>query len=243
MNNLKKPYISLVVPAYNEEDHIREVIEKIDSSIQILGVNYEVIIIDDGSVDGTCAEASGLASMNNHVKVFRYLRNMGKGYAIRKGFFESSGEFIVFIDSDSDIDPLQIMRYIKALEENDLVIASKRHPESHVKIPLLRRFLSFGFNVLVRLFTGLKVSDTQAGLKVVRKKRLEKVFLALTVKRFAFDVELLSVANLCGLKVLEMPINLQNKQPFFNLTEIFNMFVDLLGITYRVKTNKYNLNF
>lgn len=242
MNRVEKPKLSLVMPAYNEEDHVKEVIEKMDFFVRTMGVNYEVIVVDDGSRDETGIKAMEYANENGHVKVVSYPKNMGKGYAIKTGFFSAEGESVVFMDSDLEIDPTQIRKYVRALESGDLVIASKRHPQSCVEIPFLRRFLSSGFNVLVRLLTGLGVRDTQSGLKAVRRKSLKKVFSVLSVKRFAFDVELLAVANLYGLKIVEMPVNIRLANSLFDPKEVFRMFIDLLGITYRLRIKKHYLN-
>jgi glycosyltransferase involved in cell wall biosynthesis len=162
---------------------------------------------------------------------------MGKGHAIKTGFAHAKGDAVVFMDSDLDIDPRQITRYVEALNYGDMVIASKWHPQSNVEIPLIRRFLSRAFNVLVKLLMGIKVRDTQTGLKAVRRKALDKVFLGLNIERYAFDVELLAVANLHGLKIVELPVNIRMRG-LFDFTEVWKMFVDLLTIAYRLRVLK-----
>ena len=103
-----------------------------------------------------------------------------------------------------------------------------------MEMPLLRRLFSHSFNVLVRLLTGVNLNDTQAGLKAVRKSAFDKVFPRLAVKRYAFDVELLAVAHLYGLRIVEMPVKLKMNASF-KLKEIWHMLLDLLGITYRLR--------
>jgi hypothetical protein len=127
-----------------------------------------------------------------------------------------------------------ISEYIEALDYGDIVIASKRHRDSHVQVPLSRRILSGGFNGLVRLLTGVPIRDTQSGLKAMKKSAFIDIFPRLAVKRYAFDVELLAVANLCGLRVVEMPINIKLDVKF-NPREMWLMFIDLLGIAYRLR--------
>ena len=239
---LTRPELSMVLPAYNEEDNIVKAISKVDEVISSLGFTYEIIVVNDGSNDGTVKRALEYAQNNNHVRVIGYPKNMGKGYAIKTGFMKAKGDAVIFLDSDLDIKPINIKQYIQALSYGDIVVASKRHPNSHVELPLLRRFLSRGFNLLVRLLTKLDVSDTQSGLKAMRKDSLEKVFSSLLVKRYAFDVELLAVANLCGLKIIEMPVNLKITNGLFDLKEIFKMFIDLLAITYRIRIKRYYQN-
>jgi dolichyl-phosphate beta-glucosyltransferase len=105
-------------------------------------------------------------------------------------------------------------------------------------MPLVRRLLSHGFNVLVRVLTGVPWRDTQAGLKAIRKSALLDVFQRLAVKRYAFDAELLAVANLYGLKVVEMPVKLKMGASF-KLKEIWRMLIDLLGIAYRLRVRRF----
>ncbi len=231
--------VSLVMPAYNEEASIEKIIAQVDRVLQDTALRYELILVDDGSHDTTRKRAMNSYQYNGNLKVVSYPVNQGKGYAVKKGFSLASGDIVIFLDSDLDIDPNQINSYIRALKYGDLVIASKRHPQSVVEVPFLRRFLSYGFNTLVNLLTGLKVHDTQTGLKAVRRKELEPVFSVLLVRRFAFDVELLTVANLYGLKIVELPVKMRLTNVLFNPYQIWNMFVDLLGITYRLRVIKW----
>lgn len=232
------PKLSLVVPAYNEGRTIDEVIHRVDSVIKQTGLKYELIMVDDGSVDDTRKKAINCANNNSHVKVVGYRTNTGKGHALKTGFAHATGDAVIFMDGDLDIDPEQVIRYVEALEHGDVIIASKWHPRSRVEIPLMRRFLSHGFNVLVKLLTGVRVRDTQTGLKAVRRDALDEAFSRLAVKRYAFDVELLAMANLCGLKVVELPVNIRMRG-LFDLREVWRMFLDLLGIAYRLRISKY----
>jgi dolichyl-phosphate beta-glucosyltransferase len=230
--------LSFVVPTYNEEDSIEDTLVTLDEVVKNGKLSYEIIVVNDGSIDKTLPKAITYASRNGHVKIVSYSSNEGKGYAIKEGFTKANGEVVVFADSDMDIDLESVSTYIDALRTGDIVIASKWHPQSVVEMPLVRRLLSHGFNVLVRLLTGVPWRDTQAGLKAIRKSALLDVFQRLAVKRYAFDVELLAVANLYGLKVVEMPVKLKMGASF-RLKEIWRMLVDLLGITYRLRVRRF----
>ena len=230
--------LSFVLPAYNEGDSIEGALDSLDRVVKDSRLRYEIVVVDDGSIDSTRVKALNYASKNGHVRVVAYDRNLGKGYAIKKGFTQATGDAVVFVDSDLEIDLERISSYVEALGRGDVVVASKWHPESVVEIPFMRRILSRGFNVLVRLLTGVKLKDTQTGLKAIRRKAFENAFPRLSVKRYAFDVELLTVANLYGLKVVEMPVNLRMRA-LFSLREVWRMFVDLLGITYRLRVLRW----
>jgi glycosyltransferase involved in cell wall biosynthesis len=230
--------LSFVVPAFNEEGSIEDALGTIDEVVGGRELPYEIIVVDDGSRDGTLLRAVGYASRNGHVKVVSYAVNEGKGYAIREGFLRTSGDVVIFADSDMDIDLNLVSGYVEALRGGDIVIASKWHPGSVVEMPFVRRVLSRGFNVLVRLLTGVRLRDTQAGLKAIRKSAFLDVFPRLAVKRYAFDVELLAVARLYGLRVVEMPVRLR-MDARFRLGEIWRMLVDLLGIAYRLRVRRF----
>lgn len=226
--------LSFVIPAYNEEECIEETLGAIDTIIAHKKLPYEIVVVDDGSQDNTLAKAKRYAGKNGHVKVVSYVNNAGKGFAVKTGFMNSNGNIVVFADSDMEIDLNVISEYIDALKYGDIVIASKRHSDSQVKVPLSRRILSEGFNGLVRLLTGVPLKDTQSGLKAMKKSAFVNIFPRLAVKRYAFDVELLAVANLYGLKVVEMPVNIKLAAKF-KPREMWHMFIDLLGIAYRLR--------
>jgi glycosyltransferase involved in cell wall biosynthesis len=231
--------VSLVIPAYNEEAFIDKTVAYLDQVLVETELNYELIIVDDGSQDSTLSKVTSCMANNDNVNVVSYPVNRGKGFALSKGFSSAKGDIVVFLDGDLDIIPSQINNYIQALKFGDLVVASKRHPQSVVDVPFMRRFLSYGFNVLVKLLTGLKIQDTQTGLKAVRRAALKPVFSVLTIPNFAFDVELLVVATLYGLKIVEMPVKLQLSNKLFCLSQVWKMFMDLFKISYRLRINKW----
>lgn len=237
----ERPQLSVILPAYNEGRVIEETLDRLDNAVKRTGLGYEIVVVDDGSVDDTVRWARSYANKNGHVTIVGYKENVGKGYAIRTGFEFAKGDAVIFLDSDLEIDPQSVLHYFKGLIRGDIVIGSKWHSQSNAEIPLVRRFLSHAFNILVRLLTGLRLRDTQTGLKAVRKKALEKVFSTLTVKRYAYDVELLAVANLCGLKIVEMPVDIR-LNGLFNPREIWRMFVDLLRIAFRLRFLKRNMD-
>jgi len=230
--------LSFVLPAYNEGDSIEGALDSLDRVVKGAGLQYEVVVVDDGSIDMTRVKAINYANKNGHVRIIGYDKNVGKGHAIKRGFMQAVGDVVFFVDSDMEIDFRRISNYADALQHGDIAIASKWHPESVVEIPLIRRVLGHGFNVLVRLMTGVKLKDTQTGLKAIKKSAFRDIFPKLAVKRYAFDVELLAVANLYGLKIVELPVNIRMRG-LFNLKDVWRMLVDLLGIAYRLRVLRW----
>jgi hypothetical protein len=119
-----------------------------------------------------------------------------------------------------------------------MCIASKRHPNSVYTGAISRRILSIGFNKMVRLATGLKESDTQAGFKVMKRGLFKKIMGPVVVKRYAYDVEMLLVAKLLGARVTQMPVRVE-QEASFRFAEMVNMLKDLLGIAYRFRVKKW----
>ena len=235
--------LSFVIPAYNEEVFIEDTLGTLDSVFKEKMNQYEIVVVDDGSQDKTFKKALQYANRNGHVKVIRFARNTGKGFAIKTGVMESTGDAVIFIDGDMEIDFNTISKYVDALENADIVIATKWHNESTVSMPFSRKLLSRTFNVMVRLLIGFNLKDTQVGLKVIKRSAVDKIFPRLSVKRYAFDVELLALAHLYGLKIVELPVKLKLASSF-KPKDAWHMFVDLLGIAYRLRIIRwYQRNF
>jgi dolichol-phosphate mannosyltransferase len=226
--------ISFVVPAYNEALHIEDTLGALDAVIKTKNLPYEIVVVDDGSIDKTYLNAIRYADRNTHVKVLSYPKNRGKGYAVKKGFLNTNGNIVFFTDSDMEIDFDNIIDYVKALENGDIVIASKKHKDSHIHVPLSRKLMSQCFMTLVHLLTGIPQKDTQSGLKAMKKSAFIDIIPRLAVKRYAFDVELLAVANLYGLRVVELPVNIKLDAKF-KPREVWHMLIDLIGIAYRLR--------
>lgn len=232
--------LSVIIPAYNERERIARCVKEVAKVMADAKLDYEVIVVDDGSEDDTYNIARDLARENPRVKVVRNNQNMGKGHAIKRGFQHSTGEIVVYMDADLSMHPQQLTHYLKKLliVGADAVIASKWHPKSDISYPLHRKILSKGFNLLARAIFGLPLSDTQCGFKVFRRRVLEDVMPRLLVKRYAFDVELLMNACRRGYRVVEAPITLRHRKGRLGVRDVFRMAVDLLAIYYRLHFTK-----
>src|ERR1700694_474785 len=233
--------LSVIVPAYREARHIHENLGKLLRELDRLGRTYEVIVVSDGDTDETAREAE--RGVSPHIKVIEYNRNMGKGYALRCGVAHSSGELVTFIDADMELDPRYIKGFIAVMEsfECDAVVGSKRHPMSNVRYPPARRFQSLMYQLLVRTLFRVKVRDTQTGLKLFRRHVLEEAVPLLSIKRFAFDLELLVVAGQLGYtKVMEAPVDLDYKfESTADLKATWHVLWDTAAIFYRLRVRRY----
>jgi glycosyltransferase involved in cell wall biosynthesis len=232
--------VSVILCAYNEGNVIADTIDKVNCVMGETRWNYEIVVVDDGSLDDTRQKA--IVYMNgkcrDHLKVISYEKNMGKGNAIKTGFANAQGKFIVVIDSDLDVDPSFIPSYVEALKTNDIAVASKWHPQSHTEVTLKRRVLSFGFNALSRLLTGIKLRDTQTGLKALRRQVLDKMSPKFVVNRYAFDLELIGACNHAGYRIVALPVDVSIKS-MVSFKEISRMTIDMVKIAYRLRVLKY----
>jgi len=232
--------VSVILCAYNEGDVIQDSIDKVDDVMMKTGWDYEILVVDDGSLDDTRQKAIKCRDKRNKdcLKIVGYERNAGKGIAIRAGFAHAEGRFIVAIDSDLDVDPELIPSYVEALKANDIAVASKWNHKSRTVMTSKRKVLSFGFNGLSRLLIGIKLNDTQTGLKAFRRKVLERMAPKLVVNRYAFDLELMSACNHCGFKIVELPVNV-HVESMVSFKEILRMALDMCKVAYRLRVLKH----
>lgn len=241
--------ISVIVPAFIQERTIARDLSRIRQVLDKLRYPTELICVVDGKVDGTFKRAGRFAKKYPNVKVVGYDTNKGKGYSVRFGMAESKGDVVGFIDAGMDLNPNGLTMLLEHFEwySADIIVGSKRHPVSKVNYPWQRRILSMGYQLLVRILFGLKIRDTQVGMKFFKREVLEKVLPRLLVKAYAFDVEILAVANYLGFKrIYEAPIDIRlnfggtstiTSQKF--LKTVLAMLIDTLAIFYRLKILRY----
>ncbi len=241
--------ISIIVPAFKQEGTIVRDLSRINEVLDKLRYPTELICVVDGKSDKTFEKASRFAKKYQNIKVIGYDTNKGKGYAVRFGMAESRGDIIGFVDAGMDLNPNGLSLLLEHFEwyNADIIIGSKRHPVSKVEYPWQRRILSIGYQLLVWGLFGLEVRDTQVGMKFFRREVLEKVLPRLLVKHFAFDIEILAVANDLGYKrIYEAPVDIKlrfggtstlTNQRF--LRTVFAMLKDTLAVFYRLKMLHY----
>ncbi len=198
--------ISLVIPAYNEETRISDVLISYEAFLKIYS-DYEIIIVADGS-DRTGSIVGEFSKRNGKIRLLEFKTRQGKGGALVKGFERAQGEIIGFVDSDLAVKPEDYRKLIESIDDADCAIASRRASGSHIQVrqPWTRRLFSKSFNYLVRSMFFLEISDTQCGAKVFRKEALKKILPQLRSTGFEFDVELLWKLQKDGYKIREIPI-------------------------------------
>ncbi len=234
--------ISVIMPAYNEINNITRTIEEAVKTLEESSLDYEVIVVDDGSNDGTLNKALSVVKKHNTVRAYGYTVNMGKGYALKYGYQFTQGDLVMFLDSDSDLPPYQIIRFLDYMNKTDadVVIGSKRHPLSEIQFPLLRRVLSRGYLLQTKLMFNLDISDTQVGMKLFRRKVLENIIPTLFINRYAFDLELLVRIHDMGYRIVEAPVSIKYQfTSHINLKDVWRMFVDTMIVFRRLRLSHF----
>jgi len=234
--------LSLVIPAFNERDRIYNTLLEIDKTFSNPAVDYEAIVVDEGSQDGMFVEVERAMRDNSRIRFVRQ-ENGGKGSALKNGVSHTKGLLVSFIDADLDLHPRQLHTYMQIMRDTgaDIVIGSKRHPDSKVIYPWKRKVLSRGYQFLICVLFSLDVRDTQVGLKLFKRDTIVKVIPKIMVKRFAFDLEVLVNAKRLGYHVVEAPIDLhfQRFGSRIGFGAIRDIFIDTMAIFYRMYILKY----
>jgi glycosyltransferase involved in cell wall biosynthesis len=237
-------FISLIIPAYKQEKILVVNIKQIIKVLNQIRYDFEIIVVLDGDIDNSF-EKLKKANLKK-VRCFQYQENRGKSYAIRFGMNKAMGDYVMFLDSGMEIDPNGISMLLEHMEwyEADIIVGSKRHPVSRINYTRSRKFLSLGYYFMVKFLFGVGVRDTQAGIKIFKKRVLEKVLPRALEKRFAGDLEMLVIARQLGFRrIYEAPIKLDFEfsklSSVTNLNAIIGIFIDTLAIFYRAYIVNY----
>lgn len=245
MKNIKPRFLSVVIPTYHQENTIVKDVKKINSVLEKIRYDYEIVVVVDGKNDQTFNQAKKIE--NKKIKIVGYEINHGKGYAVRFGMARTRGDIVAFIDAGMDLDPNGLSMLLEHFEwyDADIIVGSKRHPASQIDYPWKRKMISWVYQMIVRMLFGLSVRDTQAGIKFYKREVLENVLPRLIVKTYAFDIEILAVAHRLGYKrIFEAPIRLSwnLKGSIVSqsiLKSIFSTLWDTAAVFYRLKILRY----
>ncbi len=202
--------ISLVLPTYNQEEHLDRTLKMYDYFFKQRNEDFELIVVCSACTDNSVGIAKHFAGEwgKEHTKVIVSELNLGKGGAVRKGFQEAVGEWIGFLDPDSSVTPRQFKKLIREMRVADGAIASRRLRDSRIVIkqPWWRRYWELIVNPLIRLVFSLPFRDTQCGAKLFKKKAVKEVLPLLNCTGFEFDVELLWKIKKLGFGIVEVPV-------------------------------------
>jgi dolichyl-phosphate beta-glucosyltransferase len=240
-----RPFLTVVIPAYNEERRLPATLSRIAAYLEKAGLTEEILVVDDGSSDATARLAAD-SLRGRRGRVLRNGENRGKGHSVRRGVLEAAGRWVLLTDADLSAPIEEYSALAEAVRERDLdmAIGSRALAGSRVEVPqnLVRQTMGKTFNRIIRLMTGLSYHDTQCGFKLMDRDRVRPLFEKMVVDRFAFDVELLYLCMRFGLKVREVPVVWRNS-PASRVGLVgdpFNMIFDVARVRWRFRRGLYN---
>jgi glycosyltransferase involved in cell wall biosynthesis len=238
------PDLSIVIPAYNEEARLPATLERLAEYLPTLGLQTEVLIVDDGSRDRTAAVAGSFAGRISGLRVLSNGTNRGKGYSVRHGMLEAAGELVLFTDADLSAPIEESDKLISALKNGyDVAIGSRAMSRSLISTheSAFREFAGIIFNKIVRVVLWLPFVDTQCGFKAFRRGRCRTIFELQRIEGFGFDPELLYLARHYGLRAIEIPVRWGHSPDtkVSMLRDSLKMFIDIFVIRWNALSGKY----
>lgn len=226
------PYLSIIIPAYNESDRIKASLQKAIDYLGNKDYEYEIIVADDGSTDDTVEIAN---SFGGNIRAVALTKNTGKGAAVRMGMLEAKGDIRIFTDADFSTPIYEIEKIIYSLKNDyDVVIGSRALDYDMVKEhqPFYREFMGKTFNKFVQMMVIKGIKDTQCGFKGFTAAAAEEIFSKAKIDGFSFDVEALYLAKKAGMNIDEVPVEWYNddRSKVNPITDSISMLIEIFKI-------------
>jgi dolichyl-phosphate beta-glucosyltransferase len=236
------PSLSVIIPAFNEEHRIRRTLLSIRDFLEDLHLEYEIIVVDDGSSDGTKKVVENLTKEISRVRIIHSLLNEGKGSAVKKGMLSAQGRHRLFMDADGSTDIREYKKLAPFLDNGfDVVVGSRHVLGAHIQTQqsAFREILGGVFRGGVHMLIPLTVKDTQNGFKLFSARAADDIFSRTQVTGWMFDVEVLYLAQQRGYRIKEVPIVWVNDaESRMRPSHMFTMLFDATRLLLRKKTGE-----
>lgn len=238
-------YLSIVIPAYNEEKRLPRTLEEIDKYLSKQNFDYEIIVVNDGSKDKTAEVVENCKLKIKNLILINNKINQGKGAVVKQGILEAKGDYRLFADADNSTSIDQIEKMWPEFEKGFDIIIGSRDVKGAVLDPpqgFFRKFVGKCFKIFRKIIIGLwEIQDTQCGFKGFTKRAAEEIFPKCRINRFAFDPEILLVGKKLGYKIKEIPVHWKNDPDSkVKLKSMVKMAIDLLKMRWNLITKKYD---
>lgn len=237
-------YLSVIIPAYNEEKRIGETLKSIDTYLRRQDYSYEIIVVSDGSKDETPQLVKSLEADINGLRLIDNKENHGKGYVVRQGMMETKGDLRLFTDADNSTSIDHLDKFIPYIsQEFDIVIGSigiAGHKVASGSEPIWRRVAGKIGNLFIQIMAVPGINDTQRGFKLFTAKAVQDIFPRLTITRWGFDVEVLALARKFDYKVKELPVDWKNDpNSKVGLKAYFQVLIETVKIRWNLIIGQY----
>ncbi len=235
---------SIIIPAYNESQRLGATLNRVLAHVEAGGWKAEVLVVDDGSSDSTAELVRDYARRRPAVRLLENPGNRGKGYSVRHGMRQASGEMLLFTDADLSAPIAEAGKLFARLAAGADVAIGSRWLDPALQTtrqPLYRQFFGRVFNLLLRVILGLRFRDTQCGFKAFTRRAAQLLFARQRIERWGFDPELLFLAGQLGLKVEEVPVEWADdpRTKIRPLRDGLRIFSEMLRIRWYSLTGKY----
>lgn len=207
---MEKTDISIVIPAKDEEKRLPAFLEQVVAYCLNDPLSYEIIVVDDGSMDKTSEVAREFQKQFPQFSILSLKPNQGKGFAVKEGFLIAKGDIVLFLDADGSTAPEEIRKNLHYFDEGfDIVVGSRvlKEKGTSVQARVHRKTVGGFFNILRRIILMGEIRDTQCGFKMFKKETIEPLFSQMKITGFGFDMEILYLAMQKGYKIKETPVN------------------------------------
>lgn len=240
------PELSVIIPAFNEENRLPKTLESVHDYLTESHADFEIVVVNDGSRDGTVASVQEFARHRDRIRLISYASNQGKGHAVRTGVMAAAGDLVLMNDADGSSPIEEIEKLIAALDGGaDVAIGSRAKPDPagavHVQALAYRKHIGNTFNLIVQTLLLPGILDTQCGFKLFKRSAAREIFPAAILNGYAFDVEILYVTRKRGYTIAEVPINWHNVagSKVNVMIDSPRMFLEVLTIFFGRLTGKY----
>lgn len=209
---MTKPYLSIIIPAYNEEKRLPGTLEKIFHYLKKQKYSWEIVVCDDASTDKTVEKVKVLQKQMPHLLIIENKVNKGKGGVVKQAMLQAQGEWRLFTDADNSTPIDQIEKLLKFKDYFPIIIGSRHLQKGSIKTPppWYRQVISYASNLLIQIVAVPGIKDTQCGFKLFKAEVVEKIFPLQTIERWSFDIELLALARKLGYDIKEVAVDWYN---------------------------------
>ncbi|MFH1073020.1 MAG: dolichyl-phosphate beta-glucosyltransferase [Nanoarchaeota archaeon] len=236
--------LSIVIPCYNEEKRIQATLTKILHYLRKKKLEYELIIVDDGSNDLTKEIVKRFMQRDKHIRLLTNRPNRGKGYSVKRGMLAARKSLVLFSDADLSTPIEELDKFLPLAQDYDIIIASRNLKTSHIQTrqPFYRILAGKMFPLFVRLFLVQGIKDTQCGFKMFKRKIIPELFKKQQLQGWAFDAELLYIARKKGYRIKEVGVRWLNdpNSKVRLVRDSLRMFKDILKIRLNELKGRYD---